>query len=123
MDTRDNDIFENKELQKIILNIEKVNSELDYLAASINSNIWNLENPDAELKMREEFLEELIKDLNNQEMLRDKRENLIYDKLAEKIVKLKMNMKPQELLESINAVKRKHKIDNLFTDPRVRKLS
>jgi hypothetical protein len=63
MDTRDNDIFENKELQKIILDIEKVNSELDYLAASINSNIWNLENPDAELKMREEFLEELIKDL------------------------------------------------------------
>ena len=69
------------------------------MSASINSNIWNIENPDSEQRMREFFVEELINDLNNQEEFRDKREDLIYNKLANKMNDLKANISPKDFLQ------------------------
>lgn len=123
MNLNDNDkeFYEDKELQKIILDIEKINHELAYLSASINSNIWNIENPDSEQRMREFFVEELVNDLNNQEEFRDKREDLIYNKLANRMKNLKANISPKDFLESIEKVKKINKIENLYTSPRVKK--
>ena len=69
------------------------------MSASINSNIWNIENPDSEQRMREFFVEELVNDLNNQEEFRDKREDLIYNKLANKMNDLKANISPKDFLQ------------------------
>jgi hypothetical protein len=121
MNLNEKEFYEDKELQKIILDIEKINHELAYLSASINSNIWNIENPDSEQRMREFFVEELVNDLNNQEEFRDKREDLIYNKLANKMNDLKANISPKDFLESIEKVKKINKIENLYTSPRVKK--
>ena len=99
MNLNEKEFYEDKELQKIILDIEKINHELAYLSASINSNIWNIENPDSEQRMREFFVEELVNDLNNQEEFRDKREDLIYNKLANKMNDLKANISPKDFLQ------------------------
>jgi len=121
MNLNEKEFYEDKELQKIILDIEKINHELAYLSASINSNIWNIENPDSEQRMREFFVEELVNDLNNQEEFRDKREDLIYNKLVNKMNDLKANISPKDFLESIEKVKKINKIENLYTSPRVKK--
>ena len=99
MNLNEKEFYEDKELKKIILDIEKINHELAYLSASINSNIWNIENPDSEQRMREFFVEELVNDLNNQEEFRDKREDLIYNKLANKMNDLKANISPKDFLQ------------------------
>ena len=105
-----------KNLEGIVLCIEKHRDTIDWCNATIQSCLINIENPKAERWAINWCLSDLRENLNKKEEAVSKLEHLKYTKLRHEMFMLYMTGTPNTFLEDLDRLKEKKNINNLWKE-------
>ena len=111
-----NSTKETKEFQKIILEIEKERDTISWADTTIQSCLWNLENPKADRFTIDWCVRDLRESLNKKEKSNAILQYLKYTKLRHEMFKLYMVGTPDTFLEDLDRLKEKNGINNLWKE-------
>ena len=111
-----NSTKETKEFEKIILEIEKERDTISWADTTIQSWLWNLENPKADRFTIEWCVRDLRESLNKKEKSNVILQYLKYTKLRHEMFKLYMVGTPDTFLEDLDRLKEKNGINNLWKE-------
>ena len=104
------------DFEEIILDIEKERDTLDYCRASIQSCLWNLENPKIEQFDKDWFVKDLRENLNKKEKALAKLEYLKHSKLRAEMFRLNIIGSPDSFLKNLDELKEKKGINNFWKE-------
>ena len=107
---------ETKEFEKIILEIEKERDTISWADTTIQSCLWNLENPKADRFTIDWCVRDLRESLNKKEKSNVILQYLKYTKLRHEMFKLYMVGTPDTFLEDLDRLKEKNGINNLWKE-------
>ena len=110
-----------KDFEEIILDIEKERDTLDYCRASIQSCLWNLENPKIEQFDKNWLVKDLRKNLNKKEKALAKLEYLKHSKLRAEMFRLNIIGSPDSFLKNLDELKEKRGINNFWKEEQYKK--
>ena len=96
----------NPEFKKIVIEIERMRHEMDMTRASINSWIWNIQDPKADREYLNMYAEMLVEDLNTQTYLQSQLEELIHVQLTNKMRELNWSGSGKEYLDEFDKLKK-----------------
>ena len=105
-----------KDFEEIILDIEKERDTLDYCRSSIQSCLWNLENPKIEQFDKDWFVKDLRENLNKKEKALAKLEYLKHSKLRAEMFRLNIIGSPDSFLKNLDELKEKKGINNFWKE-------
>ena len=105
-----------KDFEEVILDIEKERGTLDECHASIQSCLWNLENPKIEQFDKDWFVKDLRENLNKKEKALAKLEHLKHGKLRSEMFKLNIIGSPDSFLKNLDELKEKKGINNFWKE-------
>ena len=108
-----NSTKETKEFEKIILEIEKERDTISWADTTIQSCLWNLENPKADRFTIDWCVRDLRENLNKKEEANAKLQYLKYTKLRQQMFMLHMTTNPDRFLEDLDRLKEEKGI-NIF---------
>ena len=111
-----NSTKETKEFEKIILEIEKERDTISWADTTIQSCLWNLENPKADRFTIDWCIRDLRESLNKKEKSNVILQYLKYTKLRHEMFKLYMVGTPDTFLEDLDRLKEKNGINNLWKE-------
>ena len=111
-----NSTKETKEFEKIILEIEKERDTISWADTTIQSCLWNLENPKADRFTIDWCVRNLRESLNKKEKSNAILQYLKYTKLRHEMFKLYMVGTPDTFLEDLDRLKEKNGINNLWKE-------
>jgi len=111
-----NSTKETKEFEKIILEIEKERDTISWAHTTIQSCLWNLENPKVERWVIDWCVRDLRESLNKKEKSNAILQYLKYTKLRHEMFKLYMVGTPDTFLEDLDRLKEKNGINNLWKE-------
>ena len=111
-----NSTKETKEFEKIILEIEKERDTISWADTTIQSCLWNLENPKADRFTIDWCVRDLRESLNKKEKSNVILQYLKYTKLRHEMFKLYMVGTPDTFLEDLDRLKEKNGINNLWKE-------
>ncbi len=111
-----NSTKETKEFEKVILEIEKERDTISWADTTIQSCLWNLENPKADRFTIDWCIRDLRESLNKKEKSNVILEYLKYTKLRYEMFKLYMVGTPDTFLEDLDRLKEKNGINNLWKE-------
>ena len=111
-----NSTKETKEFEKIILEIEKERDTISWAYKTIQSCLWNLENPKADRFTIDWCVRDLRESLNKKEKSNVILQYLKYTKLRHEMFKLYMVGTPDTFLEDLDRLKEKNGINNLWKE-------
>ena len=111
-----NSTKETKEFEKIILEIEKERNTISWADTTIQSCLWNLENPKADRFTIDWCVRDLRESLNKKEKSNVILQYLKYTKLRHEMFKLYMVGTPDTFLEDLDRLKEKNGINNLWKE-------
>ena len=111
-----NSTKETKEFEKIILEIEKERDTISWADTTIQSCLWNLENPKADRFTIDWCVRDLRESLNKKEKSNAILQYLKYTKLRHEMFKLYMVGTPDTFLEDLDRLKEKNGINNLWKE-------
>ena len=101
-----NSTKETKEFEKIILEIEKERDTISWADTTIQSCLWNLENPKADRFTIDWCVRDLRENLNKKEEANAKLQYLKYTKLRQQMFMLHMTTNPDRFLEDLDRLKK-----------------
>ena len=111
-----NSTKETKEFEKIILEIEKERDTISWADTTIQSCLWNLENPKADRFTIDWCVRDLRENLNKKEEANAKLQYLKYTKLRQQMFMLHMTTNPDRFLEDLDRLKKEKGINNLWKE-------
>ena len=111
-----NSTKETKEFEKIILEIEKERDTISWADTTIQSCLWNLENPKVDRFTIDWCARDLRESLNKKEKSNVILQYLKYTKLRNEMFKLYMVGTPDTFLEDLDRLKEKNGINNLWKE-------
>ena len=111
-----NSTKETKEFEKIILEIEKERDTISWADTTIQSCLWNLENPKADRFTIDWCVRDLRENLNKKEEANAKLQYLKYTKLRQQMFMLHMTTNPDRFLEDLDRLKEEKGINNLWKE-------
>jgi len=111
-----NSTKETKEFEKVILEIEKERDTISWADTTIQSCLWNLENPKADRFTIDWCVRDLRESLNKKEKSNVILQYLKYTKLRHEMFKLYMVGTPDTFLEDLDRLKEKNGINNLWKE-------
>ena len=111
-----NSTKETKEFEKVILEIEKERDTISWADTTIQSCLWNLENPKADHFTIDWCVRDLRESLNKKEKSNAILQYLKYTKLRNEMFKLYMVGTPDTFLEDLDRLKEKNGINNLWKE-------
>ena len=111
-----NSTKETKEFEKVILEIEKERDTISWADTTIQSCLWNLENPKADRFTIDWCVRDLRENLNKKEEANAKLNYLKYTKLRQQMFMLHMTTNPDRFLEDLDRLKEKNGINNLWKE-------
>ena len=111
-----NSTKETKEFEKIILEIEKERDTISWADTTIQSCLWNLENPKADRFTIDWCTRDLRENLNKKEEANAKLQYLKYTKLRQQMFMLHMTTNPDRFLEDLDRLKEEKGINNLWKE-------
>ena len=111
-----NSTKETKEFEKVILEIEKEKDTISWADTTIQSCLWNLENPKADRFTIDWCVRDLRESLNKKEKSNAILQYLKYTKLRHEMFKLYMVGTPDTFLEDLDRLKEKNGIINLWKE-------
>jgi len=111
-----NSTKETKEFEKVILEIEKERDTISWADTTIQSCLWNLENPKADRFTIDWCVRDLRESLNKKEKSNAILQYLKYTKLRHEMFKLYMVGTPDTFLEDLDRLKEKNGINNLWKE-------
>ena len=111
-----NSTKETKEFEKIILEIEKERDTISWADTTIQSCLWNLENPKVDRFTIDWCVRDLRESLNKKEKSNAILQYLKYTKLRHEMFKLYMVGTPDTFLEDLDRLKEKNGINNLWKE-------
>ena len=111
-----NSTKETKEFEKIILEIEKERDTISWADTTIQSCLWNLENPKADRFTIDWCVRDLRENLNKKEEANAKLQYLKYTKLRQQMFMLHMTTNPDRFLEDLDKLKEEKGINNLWKE-------
>ena len=111
-----NSTKETKEFEKVILEIEKERDTISWADTTIQSCLWNLENPKADRFTIDWCIRDLRESLNKKEKSNVILQYLKYTKLRHEMFKLYMVGTPDTFLEDLDRLKEKNGINNLWKE-------
>ena len=111
-----NSTKETKEFEKIILEIEKERDTISWADTTIQSCLWNLENPKADRFTIDWCVRDLRENLNKKEEANAKLQYLKYTKLRQQMFMLYMTTNPDRFLEDLDKLKEEKGINNLWKE-------
>ena len=111
-----NSTKETKEFEKVILEIEKERDTISWADTTIQSCLWNLENPKADRFTIDWCIRDLRESLNKKEKSNVILQYLKYTKLRYEMFKLYMVGTPDTFLEDLDRLKEKNGIINLWKE-------
>ena len=111
-----NSTKESKEFEKVILEIEKEKDTISWADTTIQSCLWNLENPKADRFTIDWCVRDLRESLNKKEKSNVILQYLKYTKLRHEMFKLYMVGTPDTFLEDLDRLKEKNGIINLWKE-------
>ena len=111
-----NSTKETKEFEKIILEIEKERDTISWAHTTIQSCLWNLENPKADRFTIDWCVRDLRENLNKKEEANAKLQYLKYTKLRQQMFILHMTTNPDKFLDDLDALKKQRGIKNLWKE-------
>ena len=111
-----NSTKETKEFEKIILEIEKERDTISWADTTIQSCLWNLENPKADRFTIDWCVRDLRENLNKKEEANAKLQYLKYTKLRHQMFMLHMTTNPDRFLEDLDKLKEEKGINNLWKE-------
>ena len=111
-----NSTKETKEFEKVILEIEKERDTISWADTTIQSCLWNLENPKADRFTIDWCVRDLRESLNKKEKSNVILQYLKYTKLRHEMFKLYMVGTPDTFLEDLDRLKEKNGIINLWKE-------
>ena len=111
-----NSTKETKEFEKVILEIEKERDTISWADTTIQSCLWNLENPKADRFTIDWCVRDLRENLNKKEEANAKLQYLKYTKLRQQMFMLHMTTNPDRFLEDLDRLKREKGINNLWKE-------
>ena len=111
-----NSTKETKEFEKVILEIEKERDIISWADTTIQSCLWNLENPKADRFTIDWCVRDLRESLNKKEKSNVILQYLKYTKLRHEMFKLYMVGTPDTFLEDLDRLKEKNGINNLWKE-------
>ena len=111
-----NSTKETKEFEKVILEIEKERDTISWADTTIQSCLWNLENPKADRFTIDWCIRDLRESLNKKEKSNVILQYLKYTKLRYEMFKLYMVGTPDTFLEDLDRLKEKNGINNLWKE-------
>ena len=111
-----NSTKETKEFEKIILEIEKERDTISWADTTIQSCLWNLENPKADRFTIDWCVRDLRENLNKKEEANFKLQYLKYTKLRQQMFMLHMTTNPDRFLEDLDRLKKEKGINNLWKE-------
>ena len=103
-------------LEEIIIDIEKYTHDLDWSHASIQSVLWNLENPKIDKETIDFFVTDLRDNFNKREKAYSKFYYLKYVSLRNELSKLYIASSVDIFLEDIERLKKQQGINNLWLE-------
>ncbi len=101
-----NSTKETKEFEKVILEIEKERDTISWADTTIQSCLWNLENPKADRFTIDWCVRDLRENLNKKEEANAKLQYLKYTKLRQQMFMLNMTTNPDKFLDDLDALKK-----------------
>ena len=101
-----NSTKETKEFEKVILEIEKERDTISWADTTIQSCLWNLENPKADRFTIDWCVRDLRENLNKKEEANAKLQYLKYSKLRHQMFMLHMTTNPDKFLDDLDALKK-----------------
>jgi len=111
-----NSTKETKEFEKVILEIEKERDTISWADTTIQSCLWNLENPKVDRFTIDWCVRDLRESLNKKEKSNVILQYLKYTKLRHEMFKLYMVGTPDTFLEDLDRLKEKNGINNLWKE-------
>ena len=111
-----NSTKETREFEKIILEIEKERDTISWADTTIQSCLWNLENPKADRFTIDWCVRDLRENLNKKEEANAKLQYLKYTKLRHQMFMLHMTTNPDRFLEDLDKLKEEKGINNLWKE-------
>ena len=111
-----NSTKETKEFEKVILEIEKERDTISWADTTIQSCLWNLENPKADRFTIDWCVRDLRENLNKKEEANAKLQYLKYTKLRQQMFMLHMTTNPDRFLEDLDRLKKEKGINNLWKE-------
>ena len=111
-----NSTKETKEFEKVILEIEKERDTITWADTTIQSCLWNLENPKADRFTIDWCVRDLRESLNKKEKSNAILQYLKYTKLRHEMFKLYMVGTPDTFLEDLDRLKEKNGINNIWKE-------
>ena len=105
-------------LEEIVIDIEKYSHKLEWSHCSIQSIIWNLENPKIDKETLNFFLKELRDNINKREEAYSKYYYLKYECLRNELSKLFIITTVDFFLEEIDKLKKQKGLNNLYLEAR-----
>ena len=111
-----NSTKETKEFEKVILEIEKERDTISWADTTIQSCLWNLENPKVDRFTIDWCVRDLRESLNKKEKSNAILQYLKYTKLRHEMFKLYMVGTPDTFLEDLDRLKEKNGINNLWKE-------
>ena len=101
-----NSTKETKEFEKIILEIEKERDTISWAHTTIQSCLWNFENPKVERWVIDWCVRDLRENLNKKEEANAKLQYLKYTKLRHQMFMLNMTTNPDKFLDDLDELKK-----------------
>ena len=111
-----NSTKETKEFEKVILESQKERDTISWADTTIQSCLWNLENPKADRFTIDWCVRDLRESLNKKEKSNVILQYLKYTKLRHEMFKLYMVGTPDTFLEDLDRLKEKNGINNLWKE-------
>ena len=105
-------------LEELVIDIEQQNHDLDWSRASIQSALWNLENPEIDKETKDFLVKDLRDNFNKREKANAKYYYLKYERLRYEMFKLSIVGTPDSFLEDIERLKKQSGFNNLWLEAR-----
>ena len=105
-----------KNLEEIVVNIEKYSYILDWTHANIQSALWNLENPKIDKETIDLFVKDLRENFNKREEANVKYYYFKYVDLRAEMFRLFIAGTPDSFLEDLERLKKKSGIKNIWQE-------
>ena len=105
-----------KNLEEIVVNIEKYSYILDWTHANIQSALWNLENPKIDKETIDLFVKDLRENFNKREEANVKYYYFKYVHLRAEMFRLFIAGTPDSFLEDLERLKKNSGINNIWQE-------
>tara|TARA_B100001540_G_scaffold286858_1_gene280919 strand:- start:342 stop:737 length:396 start_codon:yes stop_codon:yes gene_type:complete len=103
-----------KNLEEIVVNIEKYSYVLDWTHANIQSALWNFENPKIDKETIDFFVKDLRDNFNKREEAHAKYYYYKYVDLRAEMFRLFITGTPDSFLEDLERLKKNSGINNIW---------